>query len=151
MMENSGAEALNDLILMNNDRLRGYSKTMDLLEGQDKDLLDFFQSIAVQTQHFLDDLGAEVKKSGCEVEMHTSVSGKLHLAWIALKATFVGKNRKTLLEECARGEQHLQNAYMDALNGDAPLKSEQWELISDQLEQLKATLAAIKEKIETAP
>src|SRR5688572_764704 len=103
-MRTPAAEVLNDLILMNNDRINGYGKTMKNLKERDADLKIIFQEIIDQTKQFNKALSAEVEKLGAAAETHTSVSGKLHLTWIRIKATFTGHNRKALLAECERGE-----------------------------------------------
>lgn len=138
------AEVLNDLILMNNDRIKGYQKTMQNLRHQDEDLRTLFMEIIAQTQQFNEALSNEVRKLGVDVETHTSVSGKLHLAWIGIKATFTGNNRRALLAECERGEDALKSTYLEALHESSALSSEQWELISAQADQMKVIHDQIK-------
>jgi uncharacterized protein (TIGR02284 family) len=138
------AEVLNDLILMNNDRIKGYQKTMQNLRHEDEDLRPLFMEIIEQTQQFNEALSNEVKKLGVDVETHTSVSGKLHLAWIGIKATFTGKNRRALLAECERGEDALRSTYLEALHESSALSTEQWELISAQADQMKIIHDQIK-------
>jgi uncharacterized protein (TIGR02284 family) len=143
-MRTPAAEVLNDLILMNNDRINGYGKTMKNLKERDADLKIIFQEIIDQTKQFNKALSAEVEKLGAAAETHTSVSGKLHLTWIRIKATFTGHNRKALLAECERGEDAIRVAYFEALNESSDLSSEQWELISVQAEQMKLIHNRIK-------
>lgn len=138
------AEVLNDLILMNNDRIKGYQKTMQNLKDKDEDLRTLFMEIIEQTKQFNEALSNEVKKLGVDVETHTSVSGKLHLAWIDLKATFTGNNRRALLAECERGEDALRSTYLEALHESSALSTEQWELISAQADQMKVIHDQIK-------
>lgn len=140
----TAAEVLNDLILMNNDRIRGYQKTMQNLRDRDEDLRTLFMEIIEQTRQFNEALSNEVKKLGEDVETHTSVSGKLHLAWIGIKVTFTGKNRRSLLAECERGEDALRSTYLEALHESSSLSSEQWELISAQADQMKVIHDQIK-------
>jgi uncharacterized protein (TIGR02284 family) len=143
-MNTPSAEVLNDLILMNNDRIKGYQKTMQNLRDQDEDLRTLFLEIIEQTRQFNEALSNEVKKLGVDVETQTSVSGKLHLAWIGLKTTFTGKSRKSLLAECERGEDAIKSTYMEALHESSALSTEQWELISAQADQMKVIHDQIK-------
>lgn len=143
-MNTSAAEVLNDLILMNNDRIKGYQRTIHNLRPQDEDLSAIFTDIIEQTKQFNAALAAEVVNLGATAETHTSVSGKLHLAWIGIKATFTGHNRHALLAECERGEDALRQTYLEALNSDSDLSSAQWELISAQTAAMKLVHDQIK-------
>ena|SRR6218665_553952 len=143
-MYTPASEVMNDLILMNNDRIKGYQRTMKNLKEKDSDLRILFTDIIEQTQKFNNDLSREVEKLGAAAETHTSVSGKLHLAWIGIKATFTGHNRKALLGECERGEDALRITYLEAMNESSDLSPEQWELISDQARQMKLVHDQIK-------
>lgn len=143
-MDATAAEVLNDLILMNNDRIKGYQRTMQNLKPQDEDLRELFQHIIAQTRGFNEALTEEVVKLGAKAETHTSVSGKLHLTWIGIKATFTGHNRKALLAECERGEDASKATYLEALHGDSDLSAAQWELISAQAEEMKLVHDQIK-------
>ncbi len=134
-MRTPAVEVLNDLILMNNDRIRGYTNTTKSLKDRDADLKIIFKEIIDETRQFNIALAAEVEKLGAAAETHTSVSGKLHLTWIRIKATFTGHNRKALLAECERGEDAIRQAYLEALNESSDLSLDQWELISDQAEK----------------
>jgi uncharacterized protein (TIGR02284 family) len=150
-MDATAVEVLNDLILMNNDRIKGYQRTMQNLKPQDDDLRELFLKIIAQTQGFNKALTEEVVKLGATAETHTSVSGKLHLTWIGIKATFTGHNRRALLAECERGEDALKAAYMEALHGDSDLSPSQWELISAQAEEMKVIhdqIKALRDQVE---
>ena len=143
-MSTPAAEVMNDLILMNNDRIKGYQKTIKNLKEKDKDLQDVFSEIIEQTTEFNRQLSEQVTQMGAEAETHTSASGKMHLAWISLRATFTGHNRRALLAECERGEDALRQGYFEALNEDNDLSSYQWELISEQAAAMKLTHDRIK-------
>lgn len=138
------AEVLNDLILMNNDRIKGYQKAMQNLRDKDEDLRILFMGIIGETQQSNEALSNEVQKLGVAVETHTSVSGKLHLAWMGIKGTFTGKNRKALLAECERGEDALSSTYREALHESSTLSAAQWELIAAQANQMKVIHDQIK-------
>ncbi|MDB5010747.1 MAG: family four-helix-bundle protein, partial [Mucilaginibacter sp.] len=52
---------------------------------------------------------------GSDIDSGTSTSGKIHRAWLNLKATFSGHNEKSILEECEFGEDAILKAYDSAL------------------------------------
>jgi uncharacterized protein (TIGR02284 family) len=52
--------------------------------------------------------------------MEGSSSGTLHRMWLDVKATFSGHDRKSILEECERGEdaikKHIKAPYLQIMN-----------------------------------
>jgi uncharacterized protein (TIGR02284 family) len=114
-------EVLNDLILINNDRIEGYEHA--LRELRDNDGFDEMEPVFLR---FIDDsrrykieLGSEVQALGWDMAEGTTASGKLHRAWMAVKEAFTGFNVHNLLEECERREDAIKMAYDDALRGEA--------------------------------
>jgi len=130
---------LNDLILINNDRIKGYEKALKDTEEKDADLRPVFVDMIEQTRRFNKELAALVEQEGSLPETESSVSGKLHRAWIDIRATFTGNSRKSLLIECERGEDASKEAYNEALHEDNGLSPAQSEIIAAQaLEQSRS-------------
>lgn len=109
------AETLNDLILINNDRVKGYQKAIDELKPEDADLAGTFQERVNQSRLFGEELETHVYRSGEEVAEGTMASGKIYRAWMDIKAFFSGNNRKAILENCEFGEGAALRAYEEAL------------------------------------
>lgn len=109
------AETLNDLVLINNDRVEGYQKAIDELKPEDADLRGIFQERIDQSRSFHSELVAEVAKLGEEVEHGTKTTGKIYRAWMDVKAFFSGSDRKTILDNCEDGEDAALRAYDEAL------------------------------------
>lgn len=109
------AETLNDLILINNDRVKGYQKAIDELKPEDADLAGTFQERVNQSRLFGEELETHVYRSGEEVAEGTMASGKIYRAWMDIKAFFSGNNRKAILENCEFGEDAALRAYEEAL------------------------------------
>jgi uncharacterized protein (TIGR02284 family) len=63
-----------------------------------------------------------------------------------IKATFTGKDRKSILESCEFGEDAAQKAYKEALQSDSGLKlsADIREMITRQKEKLRASHDRIK-------
>ncbi len=112
------AETLNDLILINNDRVEGYQKAIDELKAEDTDLRGVFQDRIDQSRQFHDELLPEVVKSGEEIAEGTKASGKIYRAWMDVKAFFSGGDRKTILDNCENGEDAALRAYEEALESE---------------------------------
>ncbi|WP_028297609.1 ferritin-like domain-containing protein [Olivibacter sitiensis] len=133
------ADVLNDLIQINNDRIKGYQTALEDTEWTDADLKALFEYYVIQTKQFNKELSEAVAHYGHELpEEGTTAAGKLHRAWIDIKTTFTGKDRKAVLEECERGEDASKKAYRDALTEATSFPAEVQELLRKQAdEQLK--------------
>jgi len=108
---------LNDLIEINNDRIKGYEKAIEELKDGDQDLKTLFAGMIDESRHARMALGTEVQGIGGEMESGdaTTNSGKIYKAWMDVKAVFSGHNRHTVLSNCEFGEDAAQKAYKTAL------------------------------------
>jgi uncharacterized protein (TIGR02284 family) len=125
-------EVLNDLIEINNDRIAGFEHAGKELEGKDADLKAVFQNFSSESRRYAQELTAAVNRIGGEAETGTSGSGTIHRAWLDVKATFSGHDRKSILEECERGEDAIKKAYKSALTEDNGLSEDLKTLIAQQ-------------------
>ena len=137
-------EVLNDLIEINNDRVAGFEKAIKDLEDNGADLQSIFESAASESRRNSQELTQAVRNAGGEAETGTSGSGTIHRAWIDVKATFSGHDRKSILEECERGEDAIKKAYRDALSVDSGLSTEFTSLVSRQQQGINASHDRIK-------
>ena len=140
---------LNDLILINNDRIAGYEKAMDELKSKDDpasedlDLTILFERMIDESREYRNVLGKEVQVLGGEMAEGTMTSGKIYRAWMDVKALFSGKDRHAILESCETGEDAAQKAYNAALEEeDVPAFLR--DIISTQKELLKNSHDEIK-------
>jgi uncharacterized protein (TIGR02284 family) len=125
-------EVLNDLIQINNDRIAGFERAIkDLGEG-DSDLKSVFETYAEESRRNSQELTAAVTKLGSEAETGTSGSGTIHRAWLDVKATFTGHDRKSILAECERGEDAIKKAYQSASTDNAEFSPEIAQMITTQ-------------------
>ena len=138
-------EILNDLILINNDRIEGYERALKELEegGDDKDLQPYFFKFIDESRQFKIQLGTEVEVLGKDMEQGTSAGGSIHRAWIAVKETFTGHTRKSILEECEFGEDAIKKAYESAMEEDLPAYI--IDILDNQYEMILEAHDAIKE------
>ncbi len=137
-------EVLNDLIQINNDRTKGYENAADDAKSTDVDLNVTFNKMADQSRKNVAELTNEVHRLGGDAATGTTGSGKIHRAWLDVKATFSGHDRQALLDSCEFGEDAAQKAYKNALASDAEMSAETRNLITDQQSSLKTSHDLIK-------
>lgn len=109
---------LNDLILINNDRVTNYQKAEEELKKEDADLKQLFQEKVEQSNFFITELTQKVTEAGHKVESGTTNAGKIYHVWMDVKAFFGGFNRKIILDNCLVGEDAALSAYNDALTSE---------------------------------
>ena len=140
-------EILNDLVLINNDRIAGYEKALEELKSDtDTDNLDLsvlFQTMIDQSREYRNELGHEVQVLGEDMAEGTMTSGKVYRAWMDVKALFTGKDRHAILASCEGGEDAAQKAYSAALESEE-LPGFLREMISNQQESLRNAHDEIK-------
>lgn len=139
-------DVLNDLIQINNDRVAGYEKAAKETEFVDADLRSIFNSLAAESRTYANELSRYVNQAGGTPTDSTTASGKIYRAWMDVKATFTGKDRKSILESCEFGEDAAQKAYKQALESDSDnrLSTDVSHIISEQKAKLKKSHDRIK-------
>lgn len=136
---------LNDLILINNDRINGYEKAAseigDVLEAAEIKSL-FFQ-MSEESREYKDELiDAVTRLGGSPASDDTTVSGKIYRAWMDVKATFSGDDVLAALQSCEFGEDAALKAYQEVMKEQNP--SEVASLVETQYGSLKASHDRIK-------
>jgi len=145
------AEVLNDLIQINNDRIVGYERADKETEAQDADLKALFRDMASESRTYVSELSRYVAGSGETPTDSTTTSGKIYRAWMDVKATFTGNDRKAILASCEFGEDAAQKAYDQALKTDAELSADVRQLIMDQKTKLRKSHDQIKRMRDSQP
>ena len=136
-MENTQAtvQILNDLVQINNDRIEGYQRASKDLKDGDADLKSLFTRLIGQSQGYKLALGTEIGAFGKDIETDTTTGGKIHRAWLDVKAAFTGHDTHDILEECEFGEDAILKAYRTALE-DESLPAYLRETVSQQESEL---------------
>lgn len=142
-MENKSTEILNDLVLINNDRIVGYEKAVKELKDEDEDLKYLFLEMIDESRNYKMALATEIIAEGNDAQSGTTNSGKIYRVWMDVKAMFSGHNRKAILSNCEFGEQAAQNAYKMALDHEN-LPAYLRVMIEEQKYNLSASLNQIK-------
>jgi uncharacterized protein (TIGR02284 family) len=135
-------EVFNDLIRVNNDRIAGYEKAAKEAKDEDADLRELFNSMADESRDLASALSNYVQVTGEKTQKGTSAEGKIYRAWMDIKATFTGNDRKAILASCEAGEDAAQRAYEKALEDD--LSEEGRQIIIEQKNKLRRSHDKIK-------
>lgn len=122
-------EVLNDLILINNDRIEGYKKAAN--QTEDSDLKSLFNEMSSQSVRYANELKQYLKGNKDNPGHDTTFKGKIYRAWMDVKATFGGDDRKGILASCEFGEDAAQKAYKDAL-GENEITNDVRDVIEEQ-------------------
>lgn len=136
-------DVLNDLVKINNDRIEGYDRAISESKDLDVDMKAVFEKMKQQSQDNKTKLVEQIGRLGGDTDDDTTLSGKIYRAWMDVKATFSGNDRKAVLESCEFGEDAAQRAYESALaedDVDADIKN----LIGEQQRSLKESHDLIK-------
>lgn len=134
-------EILNDLVKINHDRVAGYDKAA--LQTTDDDLRSLFKEFSNQSTQYANELTRFVRAEGDEPSEGTTVSGKIYRAWMDVKASFGGDDRKGLLSSCEFGEDAAQKAYKSALE-EKDLGADVRAVVESQKTALRAAHDKIK-------
>jgi uncharacterized protein (TIGR02284 family) len=152
-MENTQAttETLNDLVRINNDRVEGYNRAIKDLKNEETDLKSLFLSLIDDSNRYKNELGKEVEVLGADIETDTTAGGKIHRAWLDVKAAFTGHDTHDILEECEFGEDAIVKAYKMALDQEflpaflRDLVTRQQSEILDAHDEIKALRDSVQE------
>ncbi|MES2809198.1 MAG: PA2169 family four-helix-bundle protein [Bacteroidota bacterium] len=151
-MENNKAtiETLNDLIQINNDRIKGFENAAQEA-AEDAELVTVFNNKIVESQQLKATLAQEVQVLGETAETGTSISGTIHRTWLKVKADFTGHSERTILEECEFGEDAIKKAYQSALDEEylpayiRDILNDQKAIIDQSHDEIKALRDSVAE------
>jgi len=137
-------DVLNDLVQINNDRIKGYEKAIEDSQNEELDLDSMFNQMISQSEQNKSQLINEINSLGGKADKgSTTNSGKLYRTWMDVKSAFQGHSEKSALELCEFGEDAAQKAYNDALSTD-DLPSSTRQLLLAQKSKLKESHDIIK-------
>jgi len=143
-------EVLNDLIKINNDRVKGYEKAAAETKDADADLRTLFNDMAAESRVYIQEMERYVTTTGESPADGTTIYGDIYRGWMDVKATFTGKGRKGILASCEFGEDAAQRAYEKALKED-DLTADVRQLIGDQKARLRTSHDRIKRMRDAQP
>lgn len=130
------ATAINDLIVINNDRHEGYQAASN--ETKDVDLKALFSNFSNQSRKFAEELRKHVpaEKEAAD-EKETKTTGKIYRAWMDFKSAVTGHDRKAILSSCEFGEDTAKKTYDEVLEHPNGLPKEAMDTIRQQRMELQ--------------
>lgn len=138
-------DILHDLVEINNDRIEGYSKAIELLPGgQHTDLRTIFEKYRDQSSDFKAEIAPLVLQIGQELTGHTRLSGKIFRAWMTLKTALTSADRANILELAARGEDEFINVYTNFIENEIGVDNPIYEMLLRQSQEQRAAYDHIK-------
>ncbi len=137
-------EALNSLIVINNDRIEGYKTANE--ETNETDLKMLFSDLMQTSVECRKELVEEVKKLGGTPDEGTRTTGKFFRVWMDVKAALTGNDRETILNSCEYGEDVALETYKKVIMHDPQeTNSKEQDMLNKQYALLKADHNKVKE------
>jgi uncharacterized protein (TIGR02284 family) len=136
---------LEDLILVNNDRIKLYEKAIRELNGNDEELQLLFTEMADQSRFFRSELHEKITVLGEEDSTEAStIEGKLNRMKMDITNIFTANSTKTILDACESVEDNTQETYTEALQDTEYLDEDSVRIIQSQRDALKDSHDLIK-------
>ncbi|WP_334190068.1 ferritin-like domain-containing protein [Noviherbaspirillum sp.] len=110
---------LNDLIETCKDGEEGFRTCADDLK--DTQIKSLFMNRAQGCAQAAGELQQLVRTYGGDPETSSGLGGALHRRWVDLKSLVTGKDDKSILNECERGEDVAVRSYRTALEKNLPV------------------------------
>ncbi|MGE8427651.1 MAG: PA2169 family four-helix-bundle protein [Sphingobacterium sp.] len=119
---------ISDLIRINNDRIAGYQKAVEIAtQLHIKHLNNTFVEFMNQSEVFIEELKPYVAPQEDQSIGVTMISGKLFRIWMEIKSTISGNDERSLLCSCEQGEDAFTHTYKDVVDHEG------WEISHDLL------------------
>jgi uncharacterized protein (TIGR02284 family) len=131
-------EVINDLIRINNDRVKGYEKAIENTDTLEAELRTLYSRMIEESHEYNRELTDRIDQLGGDAASDNTASGKIYHAWMDVKATFSGNDTKSTLAACEFGEDAAQKAYGKALENET-ITSDARDLIARQKSLLKGS------------
>ena len=106
---------LNDLIKINNYWVAGFEKASENLENDYLEPGQILDKLAGESRENVAELAFRSRQYYDEPDGSTNVYCSLHRAQLDVKSTVTGNGLESILNECARGENAIEQAYNSAL------------------------------------
>lgn len=118
-MENTDkkTDLLNEAIEINNDRIKGYEKAIEIAADANlRELQTLFKSYIEQSQQFIMELKPLLKQYHVEPESGTNLTGKIFRIWMDIKSAISPSISQAILDTCERGEDEFKETYKEILS-----------------------------------
>jgi uncharacterized protein (TIGR02284 family) len=128
-------DAIQDLIVINNDRFEGYKTAAS--ETKDTDLKMMFTEFSEQSNRFARELEQLLPADAKSPKDSTLLSGKLYRVWMDIKSAITARDRKAILSSCEFGEDVALKAYREVVDKQTDLAAEVSTLLRQQKDKIQ--------------
>ncbi|KGE15876.1 PA2169 family four-helix-bundle protein [Sphingobacterium deserti] len=143
-LSDKNIELLNDLIAINNDRIEGYAKAIDLVDKEkDIDIISLFEKIGQQSQQFKAALTPLLVREGERPTETHNTMGELYRMWMDTRIGIAGDDRYSILAACEKAEAVFEKIYVDIWRGATDMPEKLVDMIKSQSEVQKNTQAEV--------
>jgi len=140
-------EALNRAIEINNDRIAGYEKAIEIIsEDSDTELQSIFKTYRDQSVQFRSELLPFIRVVGGNADQGSKLSGKFFRIWMDIKSSVAPSASTTVLESCEKGEEEFRRIYLEILQEIKGQDSDLAAIFQEHLVIQKGALDYIKER-----
>ncbi|GAB3172394.1 ferritin-like domain-containing protein [Telluribacter humicola] len=137
--------ALQSLVKLHIDRIKGYEHAKEDTEDRDRDLIMLFDHYITQSKKFKSELNSELINYNGKIPEDSTFAGKLHKAWMDLKSALTDRDREAVLNECEHGDKVLREGYEKVLNTEEMvIPMEMRTLIQNQYDEILMAYDRIK-------
>jgi uncharacterized protein (TIGR02284 family) len=137
---------VNDAIEINNDRIKGYEKAIEIAKDANlNELVVLFNGYIDQSRQFLAELKPLVNRTAEEPEEGTKFSGKIFRIWMDIKSAISPSISTALLESCEKGEDEFKETYKNILSDSLNEYPSLVDILQNQLSQQLEAHQKIKE------
>ncbi|PRY84627.1 PA2169 family four-helix-bundle protein [Mongoliibacter ruber] len=136
------AKILNDLVVINDDRIKEYNKAINSLEQSDEELKNLFTQKAFKSRNHITTLQAMIKTFGGKIGSGASTRGKVFRTWMDVKSLFTVNENS--LDYCEVGVNDVVYAYRTALSIDGEMTSDLCNKLLSQMSSFKQDQSEIK-------
>lgn len=130
-------EVLNDLLMINNDRIAGYEKAIKEIDYLDIGLKGTFENMRLESEKYRKELTSLMYVMNFKPEDETTTMGEIYRMWMDIKSAVMSNDKTTILELCEQGEDAALKAYNKVLEKRNDVLPEALDLVSKQKEGLQ--------------
>lgn len=141
-------DTLNNLLIINSDRIESYELTTR--ETEEQDLKELFSQLIITSNKCKQELTEEIERLGGIPKEGTRITGIFFRAWMEVKAALSRKDRGEILKSCEFGEEVAVKNYAYALKHYFQNGLSHHQLLSKQYSLIKADYDNIKNLRQTA-
>lgn len=147
-LSDKDAELINNLIMINNDRIANYTQMITALDSDaDTDLISLLEKLGQQSQQFKSQLAPFADQDKDQKASSHKLQGKLYATWTAQQVQVHNKGRESILLACRNEEKLVESVYTEVLNNIEGVDEKIVEMIQSQLKVQRIARQALDDAL----